>query len=126
MARQRAAFQNRKLIVGAVLIGLGLLILSRNVSEAPLLIRFLRIMAGQADSQGVLAAGSTAFRHFLQAYLFNHAEFLQVLHQVLLSFLGLLFIVIGATLAAVFAAGREGLKKRRTLVDFAASHSTYR
>ena len=105
---------------------LGLLILSRNVSEAPVLIRFLRIMGEQADSLGVLSAGSTALRQFLEAYLFNHAEFLQVLRQVLLSFLGLLFIVMGATLTAVFASGREGLKKRRTLVDFAASHSTYR
>ncbi|HEY2109417.1 MAG TPA: hypothetical protein VGH17_05910 [Candidatus Acidoferrales bacterium] len=118
MARQQAAFQNRKLIVGAALMGLGLLILSRNVSEAPVLIRFLRIMGEQADSLGVLSAGSMALRHFLQAYLFNHAEFLQVLYQILLSFLGVLLIVMGAILAAVFATGREGLKKKTNACRF--------
>lgn len=126
MARQHAAFQNRKSIVGAALIGLGLLILFRNVAEAPVLIRFLRMMGHQADSLGLLAAGSMAVQHFLQAYLFHHAEFLQVLYRLWLSFWGLLFIVTGAILAAVFGGGERRTKKGRACVDFAASHSTHR
>ena len=126
MARRHTEFQNRKSLVGAALVGLGVVIFFRSLAEAPMLIRFVRIIGAQADSLGVIAAGSMAVQRGLQGYLFNHSEFLRVVYQVLLSFLGLLFIVMGASLTDVFAAGREGLKKSRTLVDFAASHSTYR
>lgn len=118
MARQHAAVQNRKSIMAAALIGLGLLILFRNAAEAPVLVRMLRIIGDQADSLGVIAAGSIAVRNCLQAYLFNHAEFLRVVYQVLLSFLGLLFIVMGATLARVLEAGTEGLKKKTNACRF--------
>ena len=118
MARQHAVFQNRKSIVGAALIGLGLLVLFRYGAEAAVLIRFLLIIGDQADSLGPLAAASKAVQHFLQCYLFDHTEFLRILFQVLLSFLGLLFIVMGAILAAVFAGRREGLRKRRSACRF--------
>jgi hypothetical protein len=126
MARQHAVFQSRKSIVGAALIGLGLSILLRNVAEAGTLVRILRVIGDQAGSLGPLAAASMTVQHFLQCYLFNHAEFLRVLYQVLLSFLGLLLIGAGTIfLPAVFVGG-EKLKKKIGHVDFAASHSTHR
>ncbi len=126
MARQHAVFQNRKSIVGAALIGLGLFILLRNVAEAASLIRSLRVVGHEADSLGILTAAAMAVRLTLQAYLFNHAEFLRAVSQVLISFSALLLIVTGTVFfAAVFEVG-EGLKKKVRHVDFAASHSTHR
>jgi len=126
MARQNAVFQNRKSIVGAALIGLGLLILLRNVAEAASLLRSLQMVGHEADSLGILTAAAMAIRRSLQAYLFNYAEFLQTVYQVLVSFSALLLIVTGTIfLAAVVEVG-EGLKKRIRHVDFAASHSTHR
>ena len=109
MARQNAVFQNPKSIAGAVLIGLGLFILLRNVAEAVALIRSLRIVGHEADSLGILTAAEMAIRRTLQAYLFNRAEFLQTVYQVLVSFSALLLIVTGTIFfGAVFEVG-EGL-----------------
>jgi hypothetical protein len=53
-----------------------------------------------------------AVRRTLQAYLFNHTEFLRVLYEVLLSFSGMLLIVTGTVFfAVIFAAGGESQKK---------------
>ena len=118
MARQRAVFQNRKSIVGAALIGLGLFILLRNVAEAATLIRSLRMVGHEADSLGILTAAAMAVRRTLQAYLFNHAEFLRAVYQILISFSALLLIVTGTIfLAAVFEVG-EGLKKKNKACRF--------
>jgi hypothetical protein len=118
MARQHAVSQNRKSIVGAALIGFGLFILLRNVAEAVTLIRSLRIVGHEADSLGILTAAEMAIRRTLQAYLFNHAEFLRAVHQVLVSFSGLLLIVTGTIFfAAVFEVG-EGLKKKNKACRF--------
>ena len=118
MARQNAIFQNRKSIVGAALIGLGLLILLRNVAEAASLIRSLRMVGHEADSLGILTAAEIAIRRTLQAYLFNHAEFLRAVYQVLISLSALLLIVTGTIFfAAVFEVG-EGLKKKNKACRF--------
>jgi hypothetical protein len=118
MARQNAVFQNRKSIVGAALIGLGLLILLRNVAEAASLIRSLQMVGHEADSLGILTAAAMAIRRSLQAYLFNYAEFLQTVYQVLVSFSALLLIVTGTIfLAAVVEVG-EGLKKKNKACRF--------
>ena len=117
MARQHAVFQNRKSIVGAALIGLGLLVLFRYGAEAAVLIRFLPIIGDQADSLGPLAAASMAVQHFLQCYLFDHTEFLRILFQVLLSFLGLLLIGAGTIFLPAVFAGREGLKKKEAAMS---------
>ena len=118
MARQRAVFQNRKSIVGVALIGLGLFILLRNVAEAATLIRSLRMVGHEADSLGILTASAMAVRRTLQAYLFNHEEFLRAVYQILISFSGLLLIVTGTIfLAAVFEVG-EGLKKKNKACRF--------
>lgn len=121
MAGQHLVLQNRKSIVAAALIGLGLLILFLNVGEAATLVRSLRIVGHEADSMGILKATAMAVRRALQAYLFNHTEFLRVLYEVLLSFSGILLIVTGTVFFAVmFAAGGESQKS-----DFAASHSAH-
>jgi hypothetical protein len=114
-------------MLAAALIGLGLLILFLNVGEAATLVRSLRIVGHEADSLGILTATAMAVRQTLQAYLFNHTEFLRALYEVLLSFSGMLLIVTGTVFSAViFAAGGESQKKGRGHVDFAASHSTHR
>ncbi|MFY9733156.1 MAG: hypothetical protein WB723_15780 [Candidatus Acidiferrales bacterium] len=118
MARQHAVFKNRKSIVGAALIGLGLLVILRNVAEAAVLIRFLRIIGDQADSLGLLAVASMAVQHLLQGYLFDHTEFLRILYQVLLSFLGLLLMGTGTIFLAAVFARREGLKKKKRACRF--------
>ena len=112
MAGQHLVLQNRKSIVAAALIGLGLLILSLNVGEAATSVRYLRIVGHEADSLGILTATAMAVRRTLQAYLFNHTEFLRVLHEVLLSFSGMLLIVTGTVFfAVILAAGGESQKK---------------
>ncbi len=114
MARQHAVFQNHKSIVGAALIGLGLFILLRNVAEAASLIRSLRMVGREADSLGILTTAAMAIRRTLQAYLFNHAEFLRAVYQVLVSFSALLLIVTGTTFfAGVFEVGQGPKKKNK-------------
>jgi hypothetical protein len=118
MARQHEVFQNRKLIVGAALIGLGLFILLRNVAEAASLIRSLRMIGHDADSLGILTAAAMAVRRTLQAYLFDHAEFLRAVYQVLVSFSALLLIGTGTVFfLAMFEVG-EGLKKKNKACRF--------
>jgi hypothetical protein len=118
MAKQNAVFQNRKSIVGAALVGLGLFILLRNVAEAATLIRSLRIIGYEADSLGILTAAEIAIRQTLQAYLFNHAEFLRAVYQVLISLSALLLIVTGTIFFAAVFEVREGLKKKNKACRF--------
>jgi len=118
MARRHAVCRNRESIVGAALIGLGLFILLRNVAEAATLIRFLRIVGHEADSLGILTAAGMAIRRSLQAYLFNHADFLRTVYQALISFSALLLIVTGTMFfAGLFEVG-EGLKKKNKACRF--------
>jgi hypothetical protein len=113
MARQHAAFQGPKSIVGAALVGLGFLILFRNLDGAVELERFLRITGEEADSLGPLAAASVVIQKGLQAYVFNHTEFLRALNQLLQSFSALLFIIIGSiSFTSGFTAGAKESKKK--------------
>jgi hypothetical protein len=109
MARRHLVFQNRKSILAAALVSLGLFIVLRNLVEAATLVRFFQVIGDQADATGPLAAVTIAARHFLQGYFFNHTEFLRALYEVLLSFSGMLLIAMGTVLfAPVFAAaGKE-------------------
>jgi hypothetical protein len=112
MAGQHLVLQNRKSIVAAALIGLGLLIPFLNVGEAATLVRSLRIVGREADSLGILTATAMAVQRTLQAYLFNHTAFLRVLYEVLLSFSGMLLIVTGTVFfAVIFLAGGESQKR---------------
>jgi hypothetical protein len=113
MARQNADFQVPKSIVGAALVGLGFFILFRNLEGANELGRFIRITGEEADSLGVLTAASIALQKALQAYLFNHTEFLRSLNQLLQSFSALLLIMVGTiSFAGVFTGRVKELKKK--------------
>ena len=113
MARQHADFQGYKSIVGTALVGLGFLILFRNLEGAVDLGRFIRITGEEADSLGMLAAASVVIQKGLQAYVFNHTEFLRALNQLLQSFSALLLIIAGTiSFAGVVTAKAKELKKK--------------
>jgi hypothetical protein len=113
MARQNADFQVPKSIVGAALVGLGFFILFRNLEGATELARFLRTTGEEVDSLGMLTAASIAIREALQAYLFNHTEFLRALNQLLQSFSAFLLIMVGTiSFVGVFTARVKELKKK--------------
>jgi hypothetical protein len=113
MATQHAVFQNRKSIVGMTLIGLGLFILLRNVAESNTIVRFVRIVGEEADALGMLTAATSVIQKALQAYFFNHTEFLRALNQLLQSFSALLFIIIGSiSFTSGFTAGAKESKKK--------------
>jgi putative Mn2+ efflux pump MntP len=113
MARQNADFQVSKLIVGAALVGLGFFILFRNLEGANELARFIRIAGEEADSLGPLTAASIAIHKALQAYFFNHTEFLRAMNQLSQSFSAVLLIIVGTTFfVGVFTARVKELKKK--------------
>ena len=113
MARQRTDFQVPKSIVGAALVGLGFLILFRNLEGAVELGRFIRVTGEDADSLGMLAAASVVIQKGLQAYLFNHTEFLRALNQLLQSLSASLLVTVGTIcFASVFAGRAKELKKK--------------
>jgi len=113
MARQNADFQVPKSIVGTALVGLGFFILFRNLEGANELARFLRITGEEVDSLGMLTAASIAIREALQAYLFNHTEFLRALNELLQSFSAFLLIIVGTvSFAGVFTGRVKELKKK--------------
>lgn len=101
MPRQTRIFQSPKSIAGVALTGLGIFMLCGNLAEAVELGRFVRRTADQADTLGVLSAGSMALAHAFQTYVFNHTEFLRVVHQILISCLALILIIVGT----IFFAG---------------------
>jgi hypothetical protein len=95
MARQHADFQVPKSIAGAALVGLGFLILFRNLEGAVELGHLIHITGEETDSLGMLAAASIVIQKALQGYLFNHTEFLRALNQLLQLFSALLLIIVG-------------------------------
>jgi hypothetical protein len=113
MARQHPVFQNRKSIVGVALVGLGLFILLRNVAEATSMVRFIRVAGEEADALGMLTAATSVIHKALQAYFFNHTEFLRALNQLLQSFSALLLVIVGSiSLTGGFSAKAKELKKK--------------
>jgi hypothetical protein len=113
MARQHPVFQNRKSIVGVALVGLGLFILLRNVAEATSMVRFIRIAQEEADALGMLTAATSVIQKALQAYFFNHTEFLRALIQLLQSFSALVFIIVGSiSFTGGFTARAKESKKK--------------
>ena len=96
MARQHPVFQNRKSILGVALVGLGLFILLRNIAEATTMVRFIRIAQEEADALGMLTAATSVIQKALQAYFFDHQQFLRDLYHILISFWPVL-VVIGGT-----------------------------
>ena len=113
MARQHADIQVPKSIAGAALVGLGFFILFRNLDGASELGRLMRIAGEEADSLGMLPAASIMIQKALQAYVFNHTEFLRALNQLLQSFSALLLIVVGTiSFPSVFTARAKESKKK--------------
>ena len=96
MARRNTMFQNPKSIAGTVLIGLGILILFANLAQAASqLSHLLGTAIENADTPSVLTTVGLLAGRAVQAYLFDHAEFLRGFHQILISFSALLLIVTG-------------------------------
>jgi hypothetical protein len=99
MATQRTQFQNLKLIAGAALIGFGVFIQSRNLTEAAVQVsNVLGISAEGTQTTGVLVALGLAASHTLQAYFLDHQEFLRSLYQLPLLFWPLLAVIAGTVL----------------------------
>ena len=113
MARQHPVFQNRKSIVGVALVGLGLFILLRNVAESNTIVRIIRIVGEEADALGMLTAATSMIQKALQAYFFDHTEFLRALNQLLQSFSALLLIIVGSiSFTGGFSATAKEFKKK--------------
>jgi putative Mn2+ efflux pump MntP len=99
MVRRNTIFQNPKSIAGTVLIGLGVLILFANLAQAASqLSHLLGTAIENADTPSVLTTVGLLAGHAVQAYLFDHNEFLRGFHQILISFSALLLIITGTAL----------------------------
>ena len=99
MATQHTRFQNLKLIAGAAFIGFGVFIQSKNLTEAAAQVtRLLGISAEGTQTLGILVAIGLAASHLLQAYIFDHQEFLRSLYQISLSFWPVLAVIAGTVL----------------------------
>ena len=97
MGRQRKLIQNRESFAGAVLIGLGTLILAGSLaSTAAHLSHLLGITAETAETLGPLNTAGAAASQALWAYLFEHQEFLRGLHRILISFWPVLLVIAGS------------------------------
>jgi hypothetical protein len=99
MGTQHTRFENLKLIAGAALIGFGVFVQSENLTQAATQVsHLLGISAEGTQTLGVLVAVGLAASHALQAYLFDHEEFLRSLYQISLSFWPLLAVIAGTVL----------------------------
>ena len=99
MATQDTRFQNLKLIAEAALIGFGVFIQSENLTGAAAQVtRLLGISAESTQTLSILVAVGMAASHLLQAYIFDHQEFLRSLYQISLSFWPVLAVIAGTVL----------------------------
>lgn len=99
MARRQTQFRILKSIAGAALIGLGVFILSRNLTEAAAqLSEHMGITAEGAETLGVVTAVGLAASYVLQTYLFDHQELLRGLYQILMLCSPLLLVIAGREL----------------------------
>jgi hypothetical protein len=127
MAGEHTVFQNLKSIAGAALIGLGAFILFGNLTEAAA--RLSHLLGITAEEVGTLGVGTSVglwASQALQAYLFDHREFLRGLYQMLISFWPLVLVIAGAVLLRDgFTDEVKALPKKNTgHVDLAAPRST--
>jgi hypothetical protein len=99
MAKRHTRFRNLKLVAGVALIGFGVFIQSENLTMAAAQVTHLFGISAQCtQTLGVLLAVGLAASHALQAYFFDHQEFLRSLYQISLSFWPLLAVIAGALL----------------------------
>jgi hypothetical protein len=97
MTRQDNSADGLRSIAGGVLIGLGLHILSGNLTgDATQLRHLVGIPAGEA--LGLLPSVALAASHVAQAYALDHQGFLDGLLQMLASFWPLLLVIVGTVL----------------------------
>ena len=114
MATRHTRFQNLKLIAGAALIGVGVFIQSENLTQAAAQTsHLLGISADRTQTLGFIVTVGLAASHALQAYFFDHQDFLRSLYQISLSFWPVLAVIAGAVLLRNgFAEEVEELQKR--------------
>jgi len=99
MGTQHTRFENLQFIAGAALIVFGVFIQSENLTQAATQVSLLLgISAEGTQTLGVMVAVGLAASHALQAYLFDHEEFLRSLCQISLSFWPLLAVIAGTVL----------------------------
>lgn len=97
MTRQHNTAESLRSIAGGILVGLGLYILSGNLTgDAAQLRHLLDIPAGEA--LGVLPSVALAASQAAQAYALDHQGFLDGLFQMLASFWPLLLVIGGTVL----------------------------
>jgi len=114
MATRHTRFRNLKLVAGVALIGFGVFIQSENLTQAAVQVtQLLGISADRTETLGFIVTVGLAASHALQAYLFDHHEFLRSLYQISLSFWPLLAVIAGAVLLRDgFTEEVEELQKR--------------
>jgi len=99
MATQYTQFRNLKLIAGVALIGFGVFVQSENLTMAAAQVsHLLGISADRAETLGFIVTVGLAASHALQAYFFDHQDFLRSLYQISLSFWPVLAVIAGAVL----------------------------
>jgi hypothetical protein len=121
---QHTFLERTKAITGAALIGLGIVILYRNLDQA---VNQLSQLGTPKDLLGVLPAVVLTALQLLQAYASDHQRFLQDLFQhLLVTFWPLLLVVAGTALSQDAVPGKmnAAIKKDRGSVDLTAPRST--
>jgi hypothetical protein len=128
MATQHTRFKNFKLIAGTALIGFGIFIQSKNFTEAAAQASYLLGIPDKGtQTVDVLVAVGLAASHTLQAYLFDHQEFLRRLYQLPLLFWPLLAVIAGTVLLRDgFAEEVEVLQKRSGSLEKSGSTCRFR
>jgi hypothetical protein len=97
MVARKTFPQSLKSLTGAILLALGFLILFANLDAVAGQITSVAVTSAE-HSPGMLPALILATLHALQEYAFDHARFLSVLLQILVSFWPMILILIGAVL----------------------------
>jgi len=84
-------------ITGLAFIGFGVLVLAGNLASAAVpLSHFLGITADLAETPGPLNIAGVAASQALWSYLFDHQEFMQGFHRILISFWPLVLVIAGS------------------------------
>jgi len=97
---QRTFFERTKLIAGAVLVALGILILQENLGRTATQLSHLLGTPPPREALGVLPTVILCASRLAQVYAAGHWQFLEgVLHQMSVSSWPLLLVLVGAALS---------------------------
>jgi len=100
MARQYRLFRDLKSVAGITLIGLGLFVLTVNLSDAcGQFSRLVGISADAAQTFGELTAFGLAASQVWRCYVFDRRELLLGVCAILVSFWPVLLVIAGTVLA---------------------------